>query len=92
MNTALHINSKDNVVTCLRPIQKDETITVNSISITANMDVPVFHKIAITTITCGGHCYKYGEIIGDATQDIEAGDHVHVHNIESTRGRGDKQR
>lgn len=92
MNAALHINSKDNVVTCLRPIQKGETISVNSIRITANMDVPVFHKIAISDIAKGKHCCKYGEIIGDATEDIGAGDHVHVHNIESTRGRGDKKR
>ena len=92
MNAAIHINSKDNVVTCLRPIGKGENIIVNSISIITNMDVPVFHKIAITDILKGQHCYKYGEIIGDAILDIEAGDHVHVHNIESTRGRGDKQK
>ncbi len=35
-------------------------------------------------------CYKYGQVIGRATKDIEAGGHVHVHNLESTRGRGDK--
>ena len=33
---------------------------------------------------------KYGEIIGRATQDIAVGQHVHVHNLESCRGRGDK--
>jgi len=91
MNAALHINGKDNVVTCLRPVQKGETITMGSVSVTANMDIPVFHKIAIADIPAGGLCYKYGEIIGDATRAIAAGDHVHVHNIESTRGRGDKQ-
>lgn len=90
MNDALHINSKDNVVTCLRHVHKGETVLVNDIHITAVADIPVYHKIAITEIPKGGECYKYGEIIGKATQDIPAGDHVHVHNIESTRGRGDK--
>ena len=33
---------------------------------------------------------KYGEIIGLATKDIQQGEYVHVHNIESCRGRGDK--
>ncbi|VFS54652.1 Uncharacterised protein [Leminorella grimontii] len=33
--------------------------------------------------------YKYGESIGRATQAIELGEHVHVHNVESERGRGD---
>jgi altronate dehydratase small subunit len=91
MNTAVHINSKDNVVTCLRSIQKGETVIVGAIHITANIDIPVYHKIAITSIPSGGRCYKYGQIIGNAINDIAAGDHVHVHNIESTRGRGDKQ-
>jgi altronate dehydratase small subunit len=90
MNAALHMSSKDNVVTCLRPIHKGETITIDDITVTATMDIPLFHKIAIADIPVGGLCYKYGEIIGDATQAIAAGDHVHVHNIESTRGRGDK--
>lgn len=91
MNAVLHINDKDNLVTCLRPVKKGEKVTVDDIEITANMDIPVFHKIALTDIPKGGLCYKYGQIIGDALEDIHVGDHVHVHNIESTRGRGDKK-
>ena len=48
------------------------------------------HKFAIENIPKGAAIKKYGEVIGVATQDIKAGQHVHVHNIESTRGRGDK--
>jgi altronate dehydratase small subunit len=32
---------------------------------------------------------KYGSVIGTAIADIEAGSHVHTHNVASTRGRGD---
>jgi altronate dehydratase small subunit len=32
---------------------------------------------------------KYGEVIGRATQQIILGKHVHIHNVESLRGRGD---
>ncbi|WP_443110690.1 hypothetical protein [Caloramator sp. mosi_1] len=32
---------------------------------------------------------KYAEEIGKATNNINKGDYVHVHNIESKRGRGD---
>jgi altronate dehydratase small subunit len=35
---------------------------------------------------------KYGEDIGLATVKINPGDHVHTHNIESQRGRGDLHR
>ena len=33
---------------------------------------------------------KYGIVIGRATHDIQQGQHVHVHNVEALRGRGDK--
>lgn len=91
MNPILHINEKDNVVTCLRPVAKGENVEVEGRSVTAASDIPVFHKMAIAEIKAGDLCYKYGEVIGDATEDIHIGEHVHVHNIESTRGRGDKQ-
>ena len=32
---------------------------------------------------------KYGEEIGIATKDIKKGEYVHVHNLDSMRGRGD---
>ena len=32
---------------------------------------------------------KYGEEIGIATKDIVKGEYVHVHNLDSMRGRGD---
>jgi altronate dehydratase small subunit len=92
MNPILRINGKDNVVTCLRPLSSGERVEVDGMTITANRDIPVFHKMAIQDIDTGGVCYKYGEIIGIAIEHIRPGDHVHTHNIESTRGRGDKQR
>jgi altronate dehydratase small subunit len=48
------------------------------------------HKFATKDIKKGETIRKYGEVIGIATRDIEAGRHVHIHNLESTRGRGDK--
>jgi altronate dehydratase small subunit len=48
------------------------------------------HKFAIRPIKTGETIYKYGEIIGKASRDINIGEHVHVHNLEGTRGRGDK--
>lgn len=92
MNIALHVNSKDNVITCLRPVKKGTALDVEGTKITALTDIPVFHKMAIADIAKGGLCYKYGEIIGDALENIKPGEHVHVHNIESTRGRGDKNK
>ncbi|MEN0088242.1 MAG: SAF domain-containing protein, partial [Pseudomonadota bacterium] len=39
------------------------------------------HKIATRAISTGENVLRYGQIIGQATQDIALGDHVHVHNL-----------
>ena len=89
MNSAIHVNEKDNLVTCLKPIEKGEEVKVDGKTFIANSDIPKFHKMAVATIKKGEYCYKYGEIIGEALEDLKPGDYVHVHNLESTRGRGD---
>ena len=53
-------------------------------------DVPGGHKLSVTDIPAGSPVIKYGVNIGTATQDIPAGSHVHVHNLESERMRGDR--
>ncbi|PSL46894.1 altronate dehydratase small subunit [Salsuginibacillus halophilus] len=53
-------------------------------------DIPYGHKIAVKDISTGDTILKYGLSIGSAIEDIPVGDHIHVHNIESNRGRGDR--
>ena len=52
-------------------------------------DVPFGHKVALADIGRGEIVVKYGQSIGIATRAIRRGQHVHVHNVESRRGRGD---
>ena len=40
----------------------------------------------------GAVVYKYGQPIGIASREILPGQHVHVQNLESDRGRGDKKK
>ncbi len=54
--------------------------------------IPYGHKIALRPVARGALLVKYGLPIGRATRPIRAGDHVHVHNLESRRGRGDLAR
>ncbi|GAA4967074.1 altronate dehydratase family protein [Kineococcus glutinatus] len=44
-------------------------------------DVPRGHKVAVTDVAAGAEVRKYGQVIGRATADVRAGDHVHVHNL-----------
>jgi altronate dehydratase small subunit len=58
-------------------------------SIEAGVAIPHGHKIALKAMPMGSDVVKYGVVIGRAVRPIERGEHVHVHNIESLRGRGD---
>jgi altronate dehydratase small subunit len=90
---ALVIKRQDNVATAIRDIQAGEAAKVGigekSVSVTVSKDISFGHKFALQHIRIGEEILKYGTVIGRATQDIQPGEHVHVHNVESTRGRGD---
>ncbi len=88
------IDGKDNVGTILQPeLEKADRVECEvggrSTVIELRDKVPYGHKIAVKPIAKGEQVLKYGLAIGLATKDIMPGEHVHVHNIESTRGRGD---
>ena len=51
--------------------------------------IPLGHKFALRDIAGGREVIKYGETIGVATSVIRRGEHVHLHNVEGLRGRGD---
>jgi len=53
--------------------------------LTAKMDVPIGHKIALTDIKPGDTVWKYGHDIGKAVAAIGKGEHVHVHNLKTKR-------
>ncbi|HET9719809.1 MAG TPA: UxaA family hydrolase [Solirubrobacteraceae bacterium] len=52
---------------------------------TANAEIPVGHKVALTDLAEGADVIEYGERVGVTSAAITAGDHVHVHNIRSAR-------
>lgn len=88
------VEPNDNVATAIRDVSKDETVNVNrgddEVTVDVLEDVRFGHKLALEDIPEGETVYKYGLSIGNASQDIEVGDQVHVHNVESNYGRGDK--
>jgi altronate dehydratase small subunit len=87
------IEDADNVATALRDIAAGETVEISvgseSRTIEVLEDVQFGHKLAIELIPAGETVTKYGKSIGNATEDIESGEWVHVHNVESNYGRGD---
>ena len=92
---ALKVNDLDNVATIFaNDVKAGMEVDVkdkkgNTVTVTVLADVPYGHKIAVKPITKGEDIIKYGEEIGIATKDIKKGEYVHVHNLDSKRGRGD---
>jgi altronate dehydratase small subunit len=87
------VEPTDNVATALRELDAGETVTVavgdEDVTVEVQEDVTFGHKIALEEIAAGDTITKYGKSIGNASQDITAGEWVHVHNVESNYGRGD---
>jgi altronate dehydratase small subunit len=93
MTKAIVVDGRDTVATALADLAAGEVVLVvvgdreHRVDLTA--PIAFGHKLALTAIAAGDPVVKYGEAIGRATRAIAAGDHVHLHNLESLRGRGD---
>lgn len=91
---ALVLNSSDTVATAVKSLDSGEKINLaaenSEFSVTLRESIPLGHKFAIRDIKRGERVIKYGETIGLATMPIRKGEHVHVHNVEGLRGRGDR--
>jgi altronate dehydratase small subunit len=86
---ALHMTAEDNVVTAIDDLDAGTEIPYDGGTVELLEDVPFGHKIALVARDRGDTVVKYGESIGRLTEPVEAGEWVHTHNCESTRGRGD---
>ncbi len=90
---AIMLSETDNVATALRALTPGDEAHVGvgerRFDVRVEQSIAFAHKLAVRAIPRGTEVLKYGEVIGRATEDIPAGTHAHVHNIESLRGRGD---
>ena len=87
--SALRLKNGDNVAVCLRTVPSGTELDFEGQRVVARADIPTGHKIALRPIAAGDLILKYGQTIGRAVAAIAPGEHVHVHNVEGTRGRGD---
>jgi altronate dehydratase small subunit len=71
----------------------DQTLTVIGAAngaIKLKSPIPHGHKVALTSLASGADVVKYGVVIGRLVHAVDPGEHVHTHNLESLRGRGDQ--
>ena len=82
---ALLMDDKDNVVTCVADVAKGEQVVYRKqgelLSLTAEEDIPYCHKVALVDIAKGAEVIKYGESLGQTSEDIPAGHWVSHNNL-----------
>ena len=92
--SAIAVDKKDNVATALCQLEQGNPVRVemedHAVDVTLLQTIPFGHKFALKDIKSGEPIIKYGEVIGLATKKVMKGEHVHVHNVEGVKGRGDK--
>ena len=82
---------KDSVGVAVVDIKAGEKMTGScldsgkQLTLEAKDAVPLGHKVALVAVKKGESVIKYGINIGQATQAITPGQHVHVHNLKTNR-------
>ena len=74
----VRLDAADNVVTATRALETGTPVE----DATTTTLIPSGHKIATAAIAKGAEIRKYAQLIGFASEDIAAGDHVHTQNTE----------
>ncbi len=90
VDTKMHTDSRvlvlapgDNVAIAKSDIPAGTALQVMGVTVTVKATMEVGHKFAFLKVAKGGGITKYGAPIGVATQDIEPGDSMHIHNVTS---------
>jgi altronate hydrolase len=83
MSRYLVISPSDNVAVAIENLKEGDVVHINGAEIVIRNAVDTGHKFAIRPIKKDGNVVKYGYPIGHALSDIEAGEHVHTHNVKT---------
>ena len=75
----IHIHPDDNVAVALTAVPAGAVFQ----GVTAMVDIPQGHKMALKAMKAGDQVVKYGFSIGHATADIQPGHWVHTHNMKT---------
>lgn len=77
------LNPNDNILICARHLTTRTEVMIDGKLTILKRDIDIGHKIARNAVQLGEKIIKYGVPIGSASADIQAGDHVHTHNLVS---------
>lgn len=82
----IRISAVDNVVVALTDIKKGETLILEGSTIEVSEDVPVKHKIALSSFSKGDRIIMYGVPVGEVVMPIPSGGRLTTANVKHLAG------
>lgn len=82
MNRLIKIHPEDNVAIALTDLIAGDEITCENEIVSIESDVPVKHKICLTSLNAGDKIIMYGVLVGEALEPIAAGGLLTTKNIQ----------
>jgi altronate hydrolase len=77
----LRLDPRDDVAVALRPLEPGERLTLDGTQVAVREAIAQGHQIALRALPRGAEIRKFGWPIGALKAGVEAGDHVHDHNL-----------
>jgi altronate dehydratase small subunit len=74
---------QDNCLIAAARLEAGEVVLIEGERTTLRKTIELGHKLARRALKAGDKVLRYGAIIGHASVDVEAGEHLHTHNLES---------
>jgi len=81
MSNIIKIHEKDNVITALATLQKDEQVKWDAHSFTMKEDIPVKHKFFAKDFQAGEEVYMYGVLVGKTLMPVAVGSLMTTQNV-----------
>jgi altronate hydrolase len=80
-NSAIRLHPNDNVAIARVALKAGTELLIGDTHLVTRDAIPAGHKVALAPIQAGEMVRRYGQSIGRARLSIEAGSHVHTHNL-----------
>jgi altronate hydrolase len=80
-NSTILLHPDDTVAIARKNIEAERDLEIHGVMVRTLAPIPAGHKVAIRSVRAGDPVYRYGNVIGFASTAIQAGEHVHVHNL-----------
>src|SRR5581483_109616 len=80
-NSVILLHPRDNVAIARYALSAGREVHTGGFQLFTRDTIPAGHKMALRHISKGESVFRYGNVIGFALQAIEAGEHVHIHNL-----------